>query len=416
MLMFWVIAIVLLLVVLALVLPALLRPVATIDTNAEKRAIFRQQFDELEQDKTNGVLDVGQYEIAKAELQRRFLEEVGTTEVPISKVMPDRRLAIVFLVLLPVLAVLLYLKLGSPSSISIPVASPPDASMTQSMAEHSMMAGDLESLLDALKIKLEKNPGDGSGWALLARSYVEIKRHKDAIPAYEQAVKVSPDDPQLLADYADALAVVNNRNLAGKPEELVHQALKLDPHHVKALMLAGTAAFDRKDYKQAVSFWERLQQSLPTDSELLPDVEASLHEARALSGEKLTPPSVLPIEKEKAATSAGVSGTVRISPALASKLDPSATVFIFARATQGPPMPLAIVRTTVQHLPYSYHLDDSTALIPDHKLSQASEVVLVARVSKSGDAKSQAGDLQGISAAVTPDGRVVDIEIDQVVQ
>jgi cytochrome c-type biogenesis protein CcmH len=180
-------------------------------------------------------------------------------------------------------------------------------------------------------------------------------------------------------------------------------------------MLAGTAAFDRKDYKQAISFWERLQQSLPADSEILPDVQASLHEARVLSGEKVASLSVLPIEKEKAATSTGVSGTVRISPTLASKLEPSATVFIFARATQGPPMPLAIVRTTAGALPYSYHLDDSTALMPDRKLSQASEVVLVARVSKSGDAKAQAGDLQGISAIVKPDGRVVDIVIDQVV-
>lgn len=416
MLMFWIIVAVLLGLVLVLVLPALLRPAATVDANAEKRAIFRGQFEELEQDKLNGVLDASQYEIAKAELQRRLLEELGTLELPVSNVMPDRRLALVFLLLLPLVAVLLYLKLGSPSSITIPVATPPDASMTQSMAEHSMMAGELESLLDALKAKLEKNPGDGNGWALLARSYVEVKRHKDAVAAYEQAVKVIPNDPQLLTDYADALAVVNNRNLAGKPEELVNQALQLDPHHVKALMLAGTAAFDRKDYKQAISFWERLQQSLPADSELLPDVEASLHEARALSGEKLASPSTEKTQQDKAVSSVGVSGTVRISSTLASKLDPAATLFIFARATQGPPMPLAIVRTTANALPYIYHLDDSTALIPDHKLSQASEVMLVARVSKSGDAKSQAGDLQGVSAAIKPDGRVVDIEINEVVQ
>ncbi|HSH55011.1 MAG TPA: c-type cytochrome biogenesis protein CcmI [Methylotenera sp.] len=415
MLMFWAMAVVLIVVMLALILPALLRPAATLDANAEKRAIFRQQFDELEQDKINGVLDATQYDVAKSELEHRLLEEAGVTEASASRAMPDRRLAVILLVLLPLMAILLYLKLGNLSAITIPAVSPP---MTESMTEHSTMAGGLEPLLDALKKKLEQNPGDGTGWALLARSYVEIKRHKEAVSAYEQAVKVTPDDPQLLADFADALAVVNGRSLAGKPEELVNQALKLDPHHIKALMLAGTAAFDRKNYKEAIRYWERLQQDLPAGSGMLADVEGSLHEARALSGEKVAAPAVQAptVQKEKAVSSAGISGTVRISPALASKLDPSATVFIFARSTQGAPMPVAIVRTTARDLPYAYHLDDSTALIPDHKLSQAGKVVLVARVSKSGDAKPQAGDLEGISAAVVPDGRVVDIEIDQVVK
>jgi cytochrome c-type biogenesis protein CcmH len=412
MLVFWLIAIVLLLIVLALILPALVRPdaAANTDANAEKRAIFRQQFAELEQDKINGVLDAAQYDVAKSELERRFLEEVGDTENAVAVSTPDRRLAVVLLVALPLAAGLLYYKLGSQVSITIPAVSP-EAPASQPMAEHSAMAGDLEPLLESLKEKLEKNPGDGAGWALLARSYVELRQHAKSIPAYENAVKAIPDDPQLLADYADALAVVNGHQLTGLPEELVNQALKVDPHHVKALMLAATAAFDRKDYKQAISYWERLQQDLPAGSETLPEVKASLNEARALSGEKA---SSQPSE-QKVIKATGVSGTVSISPKLADKLDPSATVFIFARATQGPPMPLAIVRTTVSNLPYAYHLDDSTALVPDHKLSQASEVVLVARVSKTGDAKQQAGDLQGITAAMKPDSKLIDIEINQVI-
>jgi len=414
MLVFWLIAIVLLLVVLALILPVLMRPnaAANTDANVEKRAIFRQQFAELEQDKTNGVLGTAQYDAAKSELERRFLEEVGDTENAVVVSSPDWRLAAVLLVALPLAAGLLYYKLGSPVSLSIPAVSP-DISASQPKTEHGSMVSELEPLLESLKNKLEKNPGDGAGWALLARSYVELRQHANAIPAYEKAVKVIPDDPQLLADYADALAVVNGHQLTGKPEELVNQALKLDPHHVKALMLAATAAFDRKDYKQAISYWERLQQDLPADLEILPEVKASLNEARVLSGEKVQPqPEAKSIEQMPAVT--GISGTVRISPKLAGKLDPSSTVFIFARSTQGPPMPLAIVRTTVSSLPYTYHLDDSTALIPTHKLSQASEVVLVARVSKTGDAKQQAGDLQGMTAAVKPNGKTVDIEINQV--
>lgn len=423
MLLFWVIAIVLMVTTLALILPALLQPnaILKIDGNVEKREIFRQQFEEIEQDKINGVLDAAQYDVAKSELERRMLDEVGTVNVLASNSKPDRRLAAFLLVLLPLASVIIYYIIGNPVAITIPTVSPMTSVATSPVAisepasakpsaEHNM-GGDIEPLLALLKSKLEKTPDNGAGWALLARSYVELKRHAEAVPAYEKAAKLITDDPQLYADYADALAVVNGHKLTGLPEELVNKALKLDPHHTKSLMLAATAAFDRKDYKQAILFWERLQNDLPAGSDILPEIKGSLSEAYALSREKAPPQAV---QKAVPAT-AGVSGTVRIAPALASKLDPSATVFVFARATQGPPMPLAIVRTTAKDLPYAYHLDDSSALMPDHKLSQAAEVVLVARISKSGDAKPQAGDLQGLSAAIKPDGGAVDIEINQVV-
>ena len=389
MLMFWGITAVLLVGVLALLIPPLLRAkrAGLTDARAEKLAIYRQQFDELE---------------------HRMLEEAGDAVMTAGsqQFVKDRRLAVVLLLVLPLAAVLLYLKLGNPLAMTHP-ATPP---IEQTMAgDNSNMAGEIEPLLEALRKNLENNPGDGAGWALLARSYMELRRPDEGVSAYEKAVKVLPDDPQLLADYADALAVVNGRKLAGKPEELINRALKLNPHHIKALMLAATAAFDRKAYTEAIGYLERLQRDLPAGSGMAPEVAASLDEARALSGQKGSSPPV-----QKAAPSAGIVGTVRIAPALAGKLDPSATLFVFARATQGPPMPLAIVRATVRDLPYHYRLDDSAALMPGHKLSEAREVVLVARISKSGDAKPQAGDLQGMTAAVQPDGRSLDIEINQV--
>ena len=412
MLVFWIIALLLLLAVLALLLPALLRPKINthIDANVEKRSIFNQQFAELKQDKFNGVLDDTQYEVAKSELERRVLEEIEDVKHVSLAVVPDWRLAITLLLVIPLATGSLYYKLGSPASVNIPSTSP-DGFVTQSMVEHSSMMGDLEPLLESLKKKLEKDPGNGEGWALLARSYVEIRQHAESILAYKNAAKIITDDPQLLADYADALAVVNGHKLAGAPEVLVNQALKLDPHHGKALMLAATAAFDRKDYKQAISYWNRLQQDLPADSEILPVVKASLHEVQVLSGEKVTmQPSGQPVIK-----ATGVNGIVRILPKLAQDMDPSVTVFIFARTTQEASMPLAIVRTTVGNLPYAYHLDDSVALIPNHKLSQADKVVIVARVSKTGGANQQSGDLQGVTDAIKPDGKTVDIEINQVI-
>ena len=413
MLMFWAVVVVLLAVVLGFILPVLMRSNTVVknDANTEKRAIFRQQFEELEQDKINGVLDAIQYEAAKTELERRMLDEVGVThETAALKSLPDRRLAYVLLIAFPLVAVLVYLKIGSPTSITIP----PGVPMAQSAVAHNAATGDIEPLLGMLIKKLESNPADGDGWALLARSYVEIRRFSEAVPAYEKAVNIITDDPQLLADYADVLAVVNGRNLSGKPEELISLALKLNPHHAKALMLAGSAAFNRKDYKQAIVFWERLQQDLPVDSEVLPPVNAALAEAYMLSGDK---PSTRNVDKSALVDSsaASIDGTVRIAPALANKLDPLSTVFIYARAAQGSPMPLAIVRTKVRDLPYAYHLDNTASLMPDRKLSRDHEVVMMARVSKTGDAAAKAGDLQGMSVAVKPDGGLMDIEINQIV-
>jgi cytochrome c-type biogenesis protein CcmH len=402
MVMFWVIAGVLIVGALALILPALLWQNGKVktDANAEKREIFRQQFDEIEQDKINGVLDGTQYEIAKSEMQRRMLDEIGQASLTkIHAIKSDRKLALILLILLPLSASLIYLKIGNPAAIN-----------PQNNIEQIALDGDMQSLLKVLKTKLEKNPGDGTGWVLLAKSYVGIKLYADALVAYENAVKLIPNDPQLLADYADALAVVNGYNLKGRPQELLNQALKINPHHLKSLTLAGTAAFDRKDYKQAIVLWERLEKDLPADSKMLPEVKAALKEVYALTGEKISA-----TDAKDVSVFTGISGSVRIAPSLASKLDPATTVFIFARAAQGSPMPLAIVRTSVKDLPYNYHLDDSSAITPDHKLSQASEVVLVARVSKTGEAKARTGDLQGISASFKPSAANVDLEINQVV-
>jgi cytochrome c-type biogenesis protein CcmH len=410
MLLFWVVVIAMIAATLALILPALLKPakIVTTDANAEKRAIFRQQFDEIAQDKANGILDAVQYEIAKTELERRMLDEIGINNVLTTNSKPDRTLALILLIVLPLASIFIYYKIGSPTAIGL---SNQAIDASQSIEEQSARVGNVEPLLAAMNAKLAQNPLDGKGWALLARTYVELGRTSDAIPAYEKAVKIIPNDAQLLADYADALAVSNGYNLAGKPTELVGRALKLNPHHIKSLLLAAAAATNRKDYKQAIVYWQNLQKELPADSDIAPKVKASLDEVYRLAGIKA------PAAANKPAQAAqGISGTVKLAPALAKNIDPSATVFVYARAAQGAAMPLAIERTTVKDLPYTYHLDDSKGLMPANKLSQASEVIIVARISKTGDAKPQTGDLQGTSSAVKPNGGKVDIEINEVLK
>lgn len=391
--------------VLVILIPALLRPQSTLnrDDNAQRREIFRAQFAEIEQDLASGVLDVAQYALAKTELERRMLDEVTSSPLAATDAKPDRRLAVILVFLVPLTAFWLYVKIGNPEAI----VNPTGAAM---MDGKPMTQADVEGLLASLAAKLEKNPDDGAGWVLLGNSYVKIGKYAEAVKAYEQATKKITDNAQLYADYADALAATNDYKLEGLPVELANQALKIDARNIKAKMLLATAAYDRQDYKEAIALWEKIITELPKEAEIIPDIKAAIAKAQSLAGETKS------TSVQKVAVNAGIRGTVRLSPALTKALDANATLFVFARATQGAPMPIAIVRASAKDLPYQFHLDDTSAIMPSNKLSQADAVVVVARISKSGDAKPQTGDLQGMSAVMKPVGENVEIEINEVLK
>ncbi len=198
------------------------------------------------------------------------------------------------MLLVPIIAGLLYAKLGSPdaSSVSSPsqaltAGMPPPAMPMADNSKHEM--GDFNAMAAKLAAKLEKNPNDGEGWALLARSYVELKQHKEAVPAFEKAIAILPEDPQLLADYVDARAMTQGHQLDEKSAELINKALKLDPNLPKALMLAGTLAFDHADYKKAIEIWEHLHSSLKgTDStpELQNEISTNIAAAQSALANK----------------------------------------------------------------------------------------------------------------------------------
>lgn len=391
--------------VLVMLIPALLRPQSTLnrDDNAQRREIFRAQFAEIEQDLASGVLDAAQYELAKTELERRMLDEVTSSPLAATVAKPDRRLAVILVFLVPLTAFWLYVKIGNPEAI----VNPTGAAM---MDGKPMTQADVEGLLASLAAKLEKNPDDGAGWVLLGNSYVKIGKYAEAVKAYEQATKKITDNAQLYADYADALAATNDYKLEGLPVELANQALKIDARNIKAKMLLATAAYDRQDYKEAIALWEKIITELPKEAEIIPDIKAAIAKAQSLAGETKS------TSVQKVAVNAGIRGTVRLSPALTKALDANATLFVFARAAQGAPMPIAIVRASAKDLPYQFQLDDTSAIMPSNKLSQADAVVVVARISKSGDAKPISGDLQGMSAVMKPVGENVEIEINEVLK
>jgi cytochrome c-type biogenesis protein CcmH len=320
-----------------------------------------------------------------------------------------------------------YWWMGSPSGARVEPAgvagAGPNGPASGGAASHQTTAEQIEAMTEKLVARLKEQPDDAEGWSMLARSYTVLGRHPEALPAYERAVALRADDAQLLADYADSLAVKNKRVLAGEPMKWVEKALKIDPRNVKALALAGTNAFDRKDYAGAVKYWEQVVQYGPSDSNYVQQVQASLAEARDLGG--LPPvtskpanaaPAAQPAQPAVSLSNKQVSGTVSLAPALAQQAGPEDTVFVFARGPDGKGMPLAILRKKVKDLPLQFTLDDSLAMSPAATISGVASVIVSARISKTGEAFPQAGDLSGQTGPVNLGTGSLKVEIRDIVK
>ena len=401
-------------VALAWVLPVLLRrrdTAVVVQPRASNLGILKDQLAELDQDVAAGTLPQAQYQQAREDLERRAYEESREPAMPVPvQPAPARGTAIVLAALLPICAAALYWQFGTPEGLA-PAAEVHGGS--------KVTPQEVEAMVAKLAARMQQSPDDGNGWALLARSYLVMQRHADAVAAYERAVALIKDDADLLADYADALAMTQGRRIDGKPLKIVERALKIDPLQWKALAMAGSAAFERKDYETAVAYWEKLQSRAEPGSEFAREVAANVDEARQLGGLKVAasaaPTAKVDAKSTAVAAGATVDGIVALSRELAAKAAPTDTVFVFARAAEGPRMPLAVMRFQVKDLPAKFHLDDSMAMSPAAKLSNYPDVVIGARVSKSANATPQAGDLQGTSKPVKGGATGVAVLIDQVV-
>jgi cytochrome c-type biogenesis protein CcmH len=383
---------------LVFVLWPLLRPAARTRTTAHAASlsIYRDQFAELERDLRLGTIEAAQYESARAELERRMLEEVSAQG-------PDaatprragRALAVTVAVLIPLSAGLLYWHLGQPAGIGAPKRTVPDAS--------NITQADFEAMTAKLAQRMAANPDDPVGWLMLGRAYKALERYPDAAQALREADRRKPNEPEILVEYAEALALQGGQDLGGEPMRLLERALKIEPNHPKALTLAGAAAFGTQDYKRAIAYWERLKAQVPADSELAQALETGLAQARQMQG-----------MKAPLAASEAIRGEVRLAAALADRASPEDTVFVVARAAEGPRMPLAVVRKQVKDLPLRFALDDSQAMAPQMKLSGFSKVIVTARISRSGNATPQSGDLEGASRPVQPGASGLVITVDSV--
>ncbi len=422
---FALIAVVMMFVALLWMLPTLLRNEAappTLPTVRSNLEILKEELAELDLDLAGGTLSQQQYDEAREDLERRALDDTReATPVPPLTTAP-RWTALVMAAALPICSALLYLGLGNPAAIAVnPGANKPPS-------EH-----EIEAMVSKLAARMQQNPNDGNGWAMLGRSYLVTKRYTESAQAYAHAVSLIPNDADLLADYADALAMTQDRQINGEPLHLIERALKVDGNHWKSLAMAGSAAFERKDYKAAIGYWEKLRQRTDLDSEFIRTVNENIAQARQAAGMKpeavaagaagamgatsdvaQSKPGAASASNDGAAAGS-VRGTVSLTPALAAKASPNDVVFIFARAVQGPRMPLAVMRRQVKDLPVTFDLNDGMSMSPEMKLSAFNDVVVGARISKAANAMPQSGDLQGASAPVKLGAAGIKVVIDTVV-
>ena len=277
-------------------------------------------------------------------------------------------------------------------------------------AEQAPTREQVQAMVAKLAERMQSRPDDAEGWLMLGRAQMMLGQLPEALVAYERLVQLRPADANILVDYADALAVKNGRTLQGEPLKLIERALKLDPGNLKALALAGSAAFDAQDDVKAVLYWDRAVSIGPPDHEIVQmarDGAAAARERGRLPAQQAPALASAPV----ATAASAVSGTVRLSAQLKALASPEDMVFIFARPADGSRMPLAIVRKQVKDLPVAFTLDDSSSMSPAARLSGARQVVVGARVSKSGQAMPQPGDLQGQSAPVQVGATGVVVEI-----
>ena len=368
-----------------------------------------------------GAITADAFADARDTLARRLLQAVVATPAAAPgprAAAPMWRAVLMVLLFIPLLALPVYWKVGTPEALRTDLAAAADLSPAGAIEQ-------MRERIRALEERLAKAPQDAAGWSTLGRSYAALGEYRKAADAYARAEPLAPQDAQMLADYADALAMAQERKLQGEPLRLLKRALAADPDNIKALLLAGTADFESGDYKNAVALWERVKSLATQDTELIASLQKSIDEASVKSGAPATSGKAASVPAAGAgkalatvasAGEAALSGRVTLSGALQGRVSPDDAVFIFARAAAGPRMPLAAMKKQVRDLPFDFKLDDSMAMAPQFKLSSVPEVIVTARISKSGDPVPKPGDFEGNSAPLKIGTAGIKLEISEAVK
>ncbi|MSQ66449.1 MAG: c-type cytochrome biogenesis protein CcmI [Limnohabitans sp.] len=367
--------------------------------------VYREQLGELERELAQGSLNQQSFDLSQQELTQRLMEDAPAAATALPPIVAPAHIKLLISLLsltLPVLAFVIYFYVGTPIALD-------PALLAKANGEEQITPQKLEAMAEQLGQRLEKEPKNAEAWVMLGRIQRALARYEQADAALQKALALERND-DVMIERAEVLAQKNNGSFKGEPWTIINSVLKADPQNGNALLLAGSAAFSESRFKDALMYWEKVRGLLPATSPDGPALAEAIDKAR----ERLGLPPLSPAVAANAPASAGalakpesdgterLSGRVTLAPELAAQVSPKDTVFIYANAAEGPRMPLAIIRTTVDKLPYDFVLDDSLAMNPQMKLSQVKLVMVRARISKTGNAMPQAGDFGASAGPVTP--------------
>lgn len=384
------------------------RPSVQADASDDERlrlAVFRDRKREIELERSAGRLSAADAAQAQADLLRQVAEDLpdsgstaGAGKSPSPRWLP-RLAALALAVLVPLVSIGVYQRVGAPELASADLRG----------QERPIDAAAVEKMIAEIEKRTRDEPGDGEAWAMLAEARKMQGRHADAVGAFEQAVRLLAPDARLLADFAESVALLAGGDFAGRPIALLEQALAVDANSPKAIALMGAAQYRMGNLERARDYLKKLHDGLAPGS----DEAGQIGEALARIDGEIARRGAKPAPADRGA--AAVSGTVRLDPSLAGKAQAGDTLYIVARQAGGPPVPIAVVREPAARLPLRFTIGDADAMDPSRPLSSAGTLSLEARLSRTGDAIRQPGDLYGRLAEVKPGQRDVTIVVDRVV-
>ena len=370
--------------------------------------VYRSQIEDLDREHESGHIGQEEWQQSRDELSLRLLEDTSASDDPAAKnEKPAMWTAVLLALALPLSAMGLYMWLGEPEALN-PMATAKAIDPSGDKADPAELA----KMADNLAKKLEAKPDNLQGWVMLGRTYRSLENYDKAIKAYDRALALSADD-DLSLERVEVMAMQRQGNFDGEPWQVIRSILQKDPQNFGALLMAGSASYANGKLADALKYWQQARAPLTPDNPDVPGLDNAIGTVQQKLGMPVSQPEVS--KPKVAASGLNIAGQVSLSPALKSKVSPGDVVFVYATPTNGERMPLAVFKSTVAQLPLSFTLDDSTAMTPERKLSAAGEVLVKVRVSKSGNAIPQSGDLVGSMGPVKVGVQGLKLEIKDLV-
>ena len=371
------------------------KPVTQASQANANAKVYRDQILDLDREHDSGHISDQEWQQSRDELSLRLLEDTAAVDDPAAKTeKPAIWTAVVLAVALPLGSMGMYMWVGQPEALNPLALKTPD----------QVDPKDLTKMAQTLAEKLQDKPDNLQGWVMLGRTYRTLENFDAALRAYDSALKLSDDD-DLKLERIEVIAMQRQGQFEGEPWNVIREVLQRDPQHFGALLTAGSASYAEGKFADALKYWEQARKPLDANNPDLQGLESAIATVRERLG--MPPAKATPA----AASGLNVTGQVNLSASLKSKASPNDVVFIYATPANGDRMPLAIFKTTVSQLPFNFTLDDSTAMAPDRKLSAAGEVMVKVRVTKSGNAMPQSGDLSGSLGPVKVGAKGLKLEI-----